>query len=179
MLVLVLTMATDYTFSWYDRYPTESETGNMLSYIQTGKVNNSVSQDRTVQTFAGTMNNGVITYSNTAVSGAVTVKPGEACYFKTVITDNAGVGASVVSLFVKKITVSSNLTDSIYIGLVGSEKTYERCSGNNYQFNNVCIEDNIYVANNATVEVYWFVKSNATFTSDGTVTLDAQYLVYN
>ena len=179
MLMLVLTMATGSTFSWYNRNQGEGQTGKLLSYAQTGKVNNAFSKSRTVQTYAGTNNNGQIVYSDTAVSGTVNVPAGEVCYFKTVIQDNAGVGDSIVSLYIKSITVSQSISNTIYIGLVGYEKTYEQFRSSNYVYNNLCIEDNIYLVNNGTVEVCWFIKSGENFNSDGTVTLDTQYLVYN
>lgn len=179
MLVLVLTMAATSTFSWYDRYPTEEKEGKLLSYTQTGKVNNSFSTGRTVQTYAGTNDSGKITFSSDPVSGPVPIKKGEPCYFKTVIRDTVGVGDSIVSLYISQIHVSQNVSNTINIGLVGQEKTYEQYSGNNYSFDKVCLEDNIYLSNNGTATIVWFIKTDANFDTDETVTLDAQYLVYN
>lgn len=179
MLVLTLTMATSSTFSWYSRHPGDGGEGNLLRYTQTAKVNNTVSDKRTVVTYAGTDNNGVIEYSDTAVSGAVTVAPGEPCYFKSVITDTAGSGDSIVSLYLKRISISTNMSNEVYIGIIGPEKTYKQYRASDYKLNEVCIEDNLYLANDGTIVVYWFIKSEASYSDNATVTLDTQYLVYN
>lgn len=179
MLALVMTMAIGSTFSWYNRDPFDGGESNRLKYTQTGKVNSAFSEQRTIQTFVGTNQNGEIVYSDTEVSGPVTVAPGEPCYFKSVITDNAGSGDSMVSFYVEKITVSNNMTDRIYIGITGPEKTYKEYTTSNNELRKFRVEDNLYLANNGTIEVYWFVNSEAERTTDATVTLQTQYLVYN
>ena len=179
MLALVLTMAAGSTFSWYNRTKVAGGESNKLIYSQTGMVNNAASEERTVATYAGTSENGVVSYSETAVSGAVTAKAGEVTYFKTVITDTANAGDSMVSLYLQSITLSSNMGNEFHIGLVGPEKTYKSYTCTNNAANKVCVEDNIFLENNGTVEVYWFVKPDTANATDGTITLGAQYLVYN
>lgn len=180
VLALVLVIAVVATFSWYNRTQSAGETGYLLEYTQSGNVNGT---GGTIQTFAGTDNNGMITYADTEVSGTISTEPGAVSYFKTVITDESNSGDSMVSLYLEDFTYSSKMGSAIHIGIIQPEKTYKKftgtLSGSNYIVDKICLEDNVPVANNGTVEVYWFVEIDATYSGTGSVDLGTLHLVYN
>ncbi|MBQ9743306.1 MAG: hypothetical protein IJV88_06535 [Ruminococcus sp.] len=169
ILVLVVIMGIGTTSSWYNRTQNSSQTGAILSYEQTGKVNGT---GCTLQTFLGTNDNGVVDYSDTEQTEAVTVAAGSTVHFETVVTNSGNNGAASVSLYLK----SSAQSYAAYIGVRELEKTYKPftgiSSGGNYY---ICIEDNIPVENDASSSVYWFIKSDAALTIDP----NNLYVVYN
>lgn len=181
VLALVATMAVFSVFSWYDRTARADETGKVLSYTQTGKVNNY--SGIKFETYAGTYNNGEVTYSETALSGAVDVKEGEVNYFKTVLIDTANAGGAVVSLYLKDFSYNTGMGEKVYIGLVNPEKTYKSytgvVSGSNRVISNLCLEDNIIVPNNGVIEVQWFVKSSASYSGTKALNPGTECIAYN
>ena len=181
VLTLVASMAVFSVFSWYDRTARDNETGNILSYTQTGKVNNT--SGVTVTTYLGTLKDGAVEYSETPVSGAIDVKAGQPVYFKSVVTDTANAGGAVVSLYIKDLSYASSLGEELHIGLVGPEKTYKEystsVSGGNYLVDTFCLEDNIFVENNGTVEVQWFIKPSAFVTVEEGIKPGSIYIAYN
>ncbi len=181
VLTLVSTVAVFSVFSWYDRTARVDETGKQLIYTQTGKVNNA--SGVTVVTYAGTINDGAVEYSDTVVDGAVDVKAGEPVYFKSVVTDTANAGGAVISLYLKDFTYSSAMGEKIHIGLVNPEKTYKEysstVSGSKRTVDAFCLEDNIIIPNNGTVEVYWFVKPATSVTATDALNIGTMCIAYN
>ncbi len=169
ILVLIVVMGIGTTSSWYNRTQNSNQTGAILSYEQTGVVNGT---GCTTETFLGTDDNGVVDYSDTKQTEAVTVAAGTTVHFETVISNKSNRGAATVSLYLK----SSAQSYAAYIGVRELEKTYKPftgiSSGGSYY---ICIEDNIPVKNNSTSAVYWFVKSDAALTIDP----NNLYVVYN
>lgn len=183
LLALVMSIAVVATFSWYNRSVTPSAgEGKKFTYTQSGNVNGA---GGTVTTYAGTSDNGVITYSTEAVSttGAVTTEPGKLSYFKTVITDESSEGDSLVSVYLENFTYSSSMGNAIHIGLTEPEKTYKpisaTTSGGNCVVESICLEDNIFVEKGGTVEIYWFVQIDGSYSGNGTIDLGNLHLVYN
>lgn len=180
ILILVASLAVFSAFSWYDRTARPNETGRLLNYTQTGKVNKT--QDVSVITYSGTLENGEVTYSETALSGAVSVKAGQVNYFKSVVT-NGDVGDALVSLYLKEFTYNSGMGQIINIGLVNPEKTYKEyqgdASGSDYVISTLCLEDNIFVESNGEVVVEWFVKPSASYTGDAALDIGKMFIAYN
>lgn len=182
ILALVLLMAVASTFSWYNRTQSADAEARILDYKQTGKVNSVGSAE--VATFEGTLDNGIVSYSDTALASdaAVTAKSGQVNYFKTVITDTAN-SSSLVSLYLNNITCTSDMGSSLHIGIVEPEKTYKQftgtVTGESFIVDTLCVEDDLILESGSTVEVYWFVEIDADYTSEGTINLGTQYLVYN
>ncbi len=178
---LVASLAVFSVYSWYDRTKRDDEAGYLLSYTQTGKVNNTTGIS--VKTYAGKIENGDVTYDDAELSGAVDVKSGELNYFKTVITDTSNAGGAVVSLYLKDFTYNNGLGNKINIVIINPEKTYKEytavVSGSNYVINNFCLEDNIVVDNNGTVEVYWFVKPATSITATDALNIGTMCIAYN
>lgn len=178
---LIASLAVFSVYSWYDRTKRDDEAGHLLSYTQTGRVNNTTGIS--VKTYAGIADNGVVTYEDTELQGAVDVKAGELSYFKTVITDTANAGGAVVSLYLKDFTYNSSLGEKIHIGIVNPEKTYVEyagaLSGTKRTIDNLCLEDNIIVDNNGTVEVYWFVKPSTSITATDALNIGTMCIAYN
>jgi len=182
ILVLVASMAMFSAFSWYQRSARVDETGYLLKYTQTGKVNNS--SGVIVKTYLGTSDNGEITYSEDELSGAVDVKSGEVTYLKTVLTDTANAGGAVVSLYLKDFTYHSGMGDKVYVGIINPEKTYKdysgETSGDNKVVSTLCLEDNITVPGNGTVEILWFVKSSdSDFAGTDALDIGTMCIAYN
>ena len=89
ILALALSIAVVATFSWYNRSEATAGEGNSFKYTQSGNING---KGGTVTTYAGTSDNGKITYSAeslTSGSGALSTQPGALNYFKNVITDES------------------------------------------------------------------------------------------
>lgn len=181
VLALVLALTVVSAFSWYDRTARPNETGSMLSYEQTGKVNNT--SGVTVVTYAGTYTDGKVEYSDTPFEGAVDVKAGQPVYFKSVVTDTQNAGGAVVSLYMKDMSYASGFGNKINIGLVNSEKTLMTVngttSGGSYVAETFCLEDNIIVESNGTVEVEWFITSSQSVTETEAIKLGTMYIAYN
>ena len=186
ILVLVLIMSVGTTFSWYDRTQRADDPANLIRYEVTGKVNNGTSA--TVETFVGTKEDGVVTYSETAlptsgVDSNVTTTSGEITYFKTVITDTSNYGDSLVSLYFTQFSCDLTMGNYFHIGIIGPEKTYNQytgtSSGTNYVITPMLVEDNILLKNKSVVEVYWFLEVDAAYIGDGTVNLGVPYIVNN
>lgn len=188
ILLLVLLLSVGTTFSWYDRTKRDDETGYFLSYDVDGKVNSGL-QSVSVQTYLGTKEDGIVKYSEvplttSGVGESVTTTSGEITYFKTVITDSANAGDSLVSLYLSQFSCASAMGSSVHVGIIGPEKTYNKyttatTSGGTYVIQPMLIEDNILLKNNATVEVYWFLQVDKAYTGDGTVNLGVPYVVNN
>lgn len=185
ILALALSIAVVATFSWYNRSTSSAGEGNSFKYTQSGNING---EGGTVTTYAGTSDNGKITYSTeplTLSSGALSAEPGSLNYFKTVIEDKSTVGAgdSLVSLYLENFTYSSSMEESIHIGIIQPEKTYKQytatVSGDNCVIDSICLEDNIFIENNGTVEVYWFVEVDGSYDGTGSIDLGNLHLVYN
>lgn len=184
ILALVLLIAVGATFSWYNRTVTSSAgSGDLLTYNQTGNVSG---EGGTIKTYAGTSDNGKITYSTeelSTASGTVSTEPGALNYFKTVITNGETSGDSMVSVYLENFSYSSSLGDSVHIGIIQPEKTYKQfdatLSGSNYNISSVCLEDNIPLKKGGSTEVYWFVEIDSDVTTSGSIQLDTMHLVYN
>ena len=180
---LIASLAVFSVYSWYDRTKRDDEAGHLLSYTQTGRVNNTTGIS--VKTYAGIADNGAVTYEDTELQGAVDVKAGELSYFKTVITDTANAGGAVISLYLKGFIYNSSLGEKIHIGIVNPEKTYVEYSGvlsdtgTDCTIDNLCLEDNIIVDNNGTVEVYWFVKPSTSITATDALNIGTMCIAYN
>lgn len=181
VLALVLVLTVFSVFSWYDRTKRADEDGYKLTYSQTGSVNNT--SGVTVVTYAGTVTDGAVEYSDTPLSGSVDVKAGEAVYFKSVVNNSANSSDTVVSLYLKDLTYISTMGEKIHVGIVGPEKTYKEYSGTVSGSNRVvspfCLEDNIVVERGGTVEVEWFIKPSTSYTGTGAITPGTIYIAYN
>ncbi len=165
MAVLMAVMVVGTSFSWYDRTQTVDDAKyGILNYTQVGKV---TSKSATFDTYQGTVDNGAISYAETALAknAKVSVPAGEAVYFKTLIT-NGNYGKSSVALYLDDANKYGNLD----IGIVSPEKTYKTYKGGDM----LCIEDYITMDSQQTVEVYWFVKAGSAMTLD----LSQMYIVY-
>lgn len=184
ILSLVLLIAVGATFSWYNRSVTPSAgSGDLLTYNQTGNING---EGGTIKTYAGTSDNGKITYSSdelSTASGTVSTEPGALNYFKTVITNGETSGDSMVSVYLENFSYSSSLGDSVHIGIIQPEKTYKqfdaKLSGSVYKVSSVCLEDNIPLKKGGTTEIYWFIEIDSDVNDAGSITLDTMHLVYN
>ncbi len=182
VVVMTATVLLVNTFSWYDRteikHDGETEKYNLLTYNKSGKINYEVGDSSTV-TYLGTVKNGDIVYGTDAISNTsqIDVTADGPTYFKTVITNNDTSGDSVVSLYVDSLIWSENLGDTIHIGIMGPEKTYKDLTSTAQNLGKTCIEDNIILSKGTAVEIVWYVKSDAGV--DGTITVGAQYPVYN
>ena len=183
ILALALSIAVVATFSWYNRSTSSAGEGNSFKYTQSGNING---KGGTVTTYAGTSDNGKITYSTeslTSGSDALSTEPGALNYFKTVITDESSSGDSLVSLYLRDFTYSSSMGESIHIGLIQPEKTYKQytatVSGDNCVIDSICLEDNIFIQKGGTVEVYWFVEVDGSYDGTGSIELGNLHLVYN
>lgn len=183
IMAMTLIMAVAATFSWLPRNPAASlGTGNMLKYTQSGEINGSGGE---VHTYAGTNDNGVITYSDTELSSdSVTAAPGKVNYFKTVIQDNTTNGnKSVVSVYLENLKFSTDMGNAFHIGLTEPEKTYKSFNATAQGEYNVivslCLEDNIIIQNGDDWEIYWFISVDGNYSGDGTIVLDTMHLVYN
>lgn len=184
IFVLVLIIAVGATFSWYNRsVVSKAGTGNLLTYEQTGSVNG---EGGSIQTYAGTNDNGKITYSTEELSvssDAVSTEPGALNYFKTVITNGESSGDSIVSVYLENFSYSNSLGESVYIGILQPEKTYKNYSAtlsdSEYKVNSICLEDNIPISKSGTVEIYWFVEVGKDVTQNGSIQLGTMHLVYN
>lgn len=183
IMAMTLIMAVAATFSWLPRNPAASlGTGNMLKYTQSGEINGSGGE---VHTYAGTNDNGVITYSATELSSdSVTAAPGKVNYFKTVIQDNTTNGnKSVVSVYLKNLKFSTDMGNAFHIGLTEPEKTYKSfnatAQGEYNVISSLCLEDNIIIQNGDDWEIYWFISVDGNYSGNGTIVLDTMHLVYN
>ncbi len=183
IMAMTLIMAVAATFSWLPRNPAASlGTGNMLKYTQSGEINGSGGE---VHTYAGTNDNGVITYSATELSSdSVTAAPGKVNYFKTVIQDNTTNGnKSVVSVYLKNLKFSTDMGNAFHIGLTEPEKTYKSfnatAQGEYNVISSLCLEDNIIIQNGDAWEIYWFISVDGNYSGNGTIVLDTMHLVYN
>ena len=190
IFALVLLIAVGATFSWYNRpEPSSAGSGNLLTYNQTGNING---EGGSIQTYAGTNDNGKITYSTEELSvsaDSISTEPGALNYFKTVITNGASSGDSMVSVYLENFRYSSSLGDSVHIGIIQPEKTYKKysavLSGSEYKADSICLEDNIPLkgynaeAGTGTVEIYWFVEVDKNVTESGSIQLGTMHLVYN
>lgn len=183
IMAMTLIMAVAATFSWLPRNPAASlGTGNMLKYTQSGEINGSGGE---VHTYAGTNDNGVITYSDTELSSdSVTAAPGKVNYFKTVIQDNTTNGnKSVVSVYLENLKFSTDMGDAFHIGLTEPEKTYKSfkttAQGEYNVIVSLCLEDNIIIQNGDDWEIYWFISVDGNYSGNGTIVLDTMHLVYN
>lgn len=183
IMAMTLIMAVAATFSWLPRNPAASlGKGNMLKYTQSGEINGSGGE---VHTYAGTNDNGVITYSATELSSdSVTAAPGKVNYFKTVIQDNTTNGnKSVVSVYLENLKFSTNMGNAFHIGLTEPEKTYKSfnatAQGEYNVISSLCLEDNIIIQNGDDWEIYWFISVDGNYSGDGTIVLDTMHLVYN
>lgn len=183
IMAMTLIMAVAATFSWLPRNPAASlGKGNMLNYTQSGEINGS---GGVVHTYAGTNDNGVITYSATELSSdSVTAAPGKVNYFKTVIQDNTTNGnKSVVSVYLENLKFSTDMGNAFHIGLTEPEKTYKSfkttAQGEYNVISSLCLEDNIIIQNGDDWEIYWFISVDADYSGNGTIVLDTMHLVYN
>lgn len=182
ILSLVMIIAVTATFSWYNRsVSSDGETGNMLKYSQSGNVNG---EGGTIKTYAGTNDNGKVTYSDKELStssDALTSKPGAINYFKTVITSMTD---STVSVYLENFSYERSLgSGNVKIGIIQPEKTYKSfsttASGSAYNVSRICLEDNLMVTSGGTIEIYWFVEVGSGTTGSGNITLGTMHLVYN
>lgn len=187
ILSLVLLLAVGSTFSWYDRTKRDDETGNTLKYSVAGSVNANVNKV-TVDTFLGTKEDGIVSYSKSAIptSGVNTdidTNPGELTYFKTVISDKGNAGDFLISLYLSQFSCRSDMGDKVHIGIIGPEKTYNQytgvSSGLSYIVEPMLIEDNLYLKSNGSIEVYWFIEVDASYSGTGVVNLGVPYVVNN
>ncbi|MDO4830218.1 MAG: hypothetical protein Q4A46_01920 [Clostridia bacterium] len=183
IMAMTLIMAVAATFSWLPRNPAASlGTGNMLKYTQSGEINGSGGE---VHTYAGTNDNGVITYSDTELSSdSVTAAPGKVNYFKTVIQDNTtNKNKSVVSVYLENLKFSTDMGNAFHIGLTEPEKTYKSfnttAQGEYNVIVSLCLEDNIIIQNGDAREIYWFISVDGNYSGNGTIVLDTMHLVYN
>lgn len=183
IMAMTLIMAVAATFSWLPRNSAASlGTGNMLKYTQSGEINGSGGE---VHTYAGTNDNGVITYSATELSSdSVTAAPGKVNYFKTVIQDNTTNGnKSVVSVYLENLKFSTDMGNAFHIGLTEPEKTYKSfnatAQGEYNVISSLCLEDNIIIQNGDAWEIYWFISVDGNYSGNGTIVLDTMHLVYN
>ncbi|MEE1318160.1 MAG: hypothetical protein UHD05_01485 [Ruminococcus sp.] len=189
ILALVLIIAVGATFSWYNRTVTSSAgSGDLLTYEQTGNING---EGGTIKTYAGTSDNGKITYSSEELSTAsdtISTEPNAVNYFKTVITNvgdnDEALEDSIVSVYLEDFSYSSSLgKSSVHIGIIQPEKTYKEynatLSGSDYMVDNICLEDNIPLAKGGTTEIYWFVEIDKNVATSGDVKLGTMHLVYN
>lgn len=183
IMAMTLIMAVAATFSWLPRNPAASlGKGNMLNYTQSGEINGS---GGVVHTYAGTNDNGVITYSATELSSdSVTAAPGKVNYFKTVIQDNTTNGnKSVVSVYLENLKFSTDMGNAFHIGLTEPEKTYKSfkttAQGEYNVISSLCLEDNIIIQNGDDWEIYWFISVDGNYSGNGTIVLDTMHLVYN
>lgn len=183
IMAMTLIMAVAATFSWLPRNPAASlGKGNMLKYTQSGEINGSGGE---VHTYAGTNDNGVITYSATELSSdSVTAAPGKVNYFKTVIQDNTTNGnKSVVSVYLENLKFSTDMGNAFHIGLTEPEKTYKSfkttAQGEYNVISSLCLEDNIIIQNGDDWEIYWFISVDGNYSGNGTIVLDTMHLVYN
>ena len=183
IMAMTLIMAVAATFSWLPRNPAASlGKGNMLNYTQSGEINGS---GGVVHTYAGTNDNGVITYSATELSSdSVTAAPGKVNYFKTVIQDNTTNGnKSVVSVYLENLKFSTDMGNAFHIGLTEPEKTYKSfkttAQGEYNVISSLCLEDNIIIQKGADWEIYWFISVDGNYSGNGTIVLDTMHLVYN
>lgn len=183
IMAMTLIMAVAATFSWLPRNPAASlGKGNMLNYTQSGEINGS---GGVVHTYAGTNDNGVITYSATELSSdSVTAAPGKVNYFKTVIQDNTTNGnKSVVSVYLENLKFSTDMGNAFHIGLTEPEKTYKSfkttAQGEYNVISSLCLEDNIIIQNGDDWEIYWFISVDGNYSGNETIVLDTMHLVYN
>lgn len=183
IMAMTLIMAVAATFSWLPRNSAASlGKGNMLKYTQSGEINGS---GGVVHTYAGTNDNGVITYSATELSSdSVTAAPGKVNYFKTVIQDNTTNGnKSVVSVYLENLKFSTDMGNAFHIGLTEPEKTYKSfkttAQGEYNVISSLCLEDNIIIQNGDDWEIYWFISVDGNYSGNGTIVLDTMHLVYN
>lgn len=190
VFALVVIMAVGSTFSWYPRTTNSTdETVKSLNYSVSGKVNST--SVKTIITYAGDNDNGKITYTDEA-SGAITALPGKVNYFKTVIadkdpaTDNINnAGDSIVSLYLKGLTLKSNMGGTIHVGIVTPEKTYTLYTGSTdaetgyIVVPTICIEDNVVISSGGSTEVEWFIQVDSSYEGSGTIELGGMYVMYN
>lgn len=182
VLLMALLVAVGSTFSWYDRNETASANAHVMNYSKSGKITSN--SPKTIRTYLGTDTDGIITYSDTELSGNVTALPNKLMHFKTVIEDTGNAGESNISLYIGGLTCTTNLGGAYHIGLTSPEKTYKPVTGSTdgdfIKTEKICLEDNLTVASNGSVEIYWFIKVDKTdFTGAGTITLDSLYTVFN
>lgn len=184
IMAIALIMAVTVTFSWLPRSSQKSlGTGNMLQYSQSGNINGSGGE---VHTYAGTSDNGVITYAATelAESDSITAEPGGTRYFKTVIKDSSdGNKTNVVSVYLENLKYSTDMGDSLKIGLTDPEKTYvsylATASGSYNVIDSLCLEDNIIIEAKGEKTIYWFIALDSDYSGNGSIILDKMHLVYN
>ncbi len=175
ILALCLLTAVTAAFSWYDRSTAATETGNLLTYSQTGKISG---EGCTVVTYVGTENNGVISYDSTDISSSgrsLKTEPGSVNYFETVITNNSTDAAdSMISVYLEDFYCDDGLSDYVKLGLTQPEKTYKTVSSAR-----VCLEDNLEIGQGETVTVDWFVEVDSDCSDSGSISLGTMHIVYN
>lgn len=181
MLAIFLAVSVVTTFSWYDRTKMDDAYAHIIDYSLTAKT--AGNGPKTIKTYAGTLEDGVLKFSDTEVSGNITTYPGKVNYFKTVITETNNIGDSVISVNYDSISLSSNVGGGCHIGLTSPEKTYKEIKGTTSNdkivFSDVCIEDEVIVKSEDTVEVYWYFQAdNEDYEGTGTLTLGNLYYVY-
>ncbi|MCD8026840.1 MAG: hypothetical protein LUF33_07985 [Clostridiales bacterium] len=176
IIILALCLLTTVTaaFSWYDRSTAATETGNLLTYTQTGKISG---EGCTVVTYVGTENNGVISYDSDDISSSsyssLTTEPGSVNYFETVIKNN-GTADCMISVYLEDFTYSNGLSGYVKLGLTQPEKTYKTVSSAR-----VCLEDNLEIGQGETVTVDWFVEVDSDCSDSGSISLGTMHIVYN
>ena len=184
ILSLVMIIGVTATFSWYNRsVSSDGETGNLLKYSQSGKVNGN---GCTIKTYAGTEDKGKITYSDNELSTSsetLTTAPGANNYFKTEIKSE-GTADGTVSVYLENFSYDKTLgSGSVNVGIIQPEKTYKSFStaesGSVYSASKICLEDNLMVTSGSTIEIYWFVEVGSSTTGSGNITLGTMHLVYN
>ncbi len=167
VLALAILIAVGSTFSWSPRTVDSTDTNSYrnFNYEFSGRVNYLGLKDVAPVTYEGISENGDIDYSETPVSGEVTLSGENIKYFKTVIDNKVqNQGSALFSLYVDGMKFTQSLGANINVGIFTPEKTYDttlvEATGANgyYNVNRFCLEDNLFVANNSECVVYWFVK---------------------
>lgn len=182
ILLLCVIIGVVATFSWYSRSTQESlGTAGLLTYTQSGNISGN---GCTVETFAGTIVDGDVSYSTEPLSTEITSEPGALNYFKTVLTDVSNAPQSYVSVYLENFTYSQSLGEnSVHIGITQPEKTYKQfnatASGSDYTIGSLCLEDNIIITSGNTIEIYWFVEIDGNAVTNGSISPGTLHIVYN
>ena len=184
VLALVMIIAVGSTFSWYNRSISNTVQANDdLKYSVSGARINGC--NATATTYTGTCNNGEFTFSDTAWDGTsdITVPTNGVVFFKTNVK-NANTGKSVVSLYFEDFAYSNALGSAFHVGLISPEKTFKgeskTATTSDYEFDWVCLEDNIVLNANESVDVYWYISFDGmSLTSDNTINPGKIHLDYN
>lgn len=180
-IAVFLTVSVITAFSWYDRTAMPEADARIIEYNLTAKT--AGNGPKTIKTYAGNFEDGVLKYSDTEVSEDITTYPGKVNYFKTVITETTNAGDSVISVHYDTISISSNVHGGCHIGLTSPEKTYQVINGqtvdNKTVYSDVCIEDEVFVKSNGTTEIYWYIQADdGDYEGTGTLNLGNLYYIY-